>query len=166
MIKTNSKLENIISLNKENYEISLLKELSHEIMNFRDNFKSKIKYTYILSPWASSMFGFEIYEDKAYIGVPDILYDFFATIKIYLINYIQNEPCFFIIFDFGKDDKRHPVALRVYLRNERVKCLAKFNEVIFIKMDEHGNATPDYYEDEFTLQVKEVDGLDWESFGE
>lgn len=155
----------ILELNKDHYEINLLTELSHEISNFKEGFKGSVNHTFILAPWASSLFGFEIDNNKAYIGVPSIIYDNLSLSSLYLVNYIKNKPGIFVVFDLGGENKKRPVALRIHMRTKRVESLAKFKKITFIRMDLDGNAEPGFDEDEFELDFKEVKDLDWEYFG-
>lgn len=154
-----------LELNKDQPEISLLTELSHEISNFKSGFKGKMNHTFILGPWASSLFGFEINDNTAYIGVPKLIYSHLARTKVYLINYIKGQPGIFIVFDIGGEEKKRPVALRIHMRTERVKALTKFKKAVLIKMNNEGLAEPGFEEDEFELNIKEVKNLDWEYFG-
>lgn len=159
-----NKESKILELNKEHPEVALLIELSHEISNFKKGFKGKMNHTYILAPWASSLFGFEIDDNTAYIGVPSIIFDQLARTKLFLINYIKGKPGIFIVFDMGGEGKKRPVAIRVHMRAARVEALAKFKKATLIRMKKDGTAQSGYEEDEFELYLKPVTGLDWEYF--
>ena len=146
----------------ENREISLLAELSYEISNFKKGFKGSVKSTYILSPSGSSLFGLEIYNDELFLGVPSILWDDFMNLKWYLVNYINDVPGIFLVFDMGIEPKNKPVAIRVHLRTERVNILKKFRKINFIKINDKGEADLRTKHSSFKLPIKAVSGLDWE----
>lgn len=159
-----NKLNKILSLYNENKEISLLSELSYEISNFKKFFKGKVKSTYILSPSGSSLFGIDIYEDKLFLGVPDIIWDDFLNMRWYMCNFIKNTPGLFLVFDMGIEPNNRPVAIRIHTRSGYSEIFAKFKKIKFVKIDKHGIADLSGRHTSFTLRIKETDLLSWENF--
>lgn len=151
-----------LEINQKSHEVQLLTELAHELMNFQEGFKSTAKKTYILSPWASSLFGMEILNDKLYLGVPEFIYNILCRTRIYLVNYIRNTPGIFIVINAGNEPKCQPIAIRIYMRTSRIASLSLFKQMTFIKMNAQGEAIPGYNENEFVVDIKEVERLDWE----
>jgi len=164
-MKKNENIKTFIELNKNEPELKLMDKLSGEIMNLKKGNRISLKYTFILSPWASSLFGFEIYNEQPYIGVPSEIYDSLMSTRIFLINYIKGQPGIFIVFSMGTEKNKRPVALRIGMRSKRVEALSKFKAVKLIRMDNDLMAEPGFQEDEFKLGIRNVKGLDWESFG-
>lgn len=162
MLKSNE--IKILELNKNEPEVDLLLDLSHEISNFKSNFRSGLKHTFILSPWASSLFGLEISRGKAYIGVPEMIFKNLSRTRIYLANYIKGKPGLYIVIDMGGHENKRPVAIRIHVREKRIEALSKFKEIYLIKMNESGVAKPGYDEDQVKLLLREVKSLDWENF--
>lgn len=161
-MKKNNKLNKALRMYEQHREVSLLSELSYEISNFKSGFKGKVKSTYILSPSGSSLFGLEIYNGELYLGVPSILWDDFMNLRWYLVNYINDIPGLFLVFDMGVEPKNKPVAIRIHLRTERIKILKKFRKINLIKINEHGEADLKNKNSTFKLPIKPVKGLDWE----
>lgn len=155
-----------LDINQKNQEVQLLTELAHELMNFHDGFKSAAKKTYILSPWASSLFGMEILNDKLYLGVPEQIYSILCRTRIYLVNYIKNTAGIFVVINAGNEPKCQPIALRINMRSSRVASLALFKKMTFIKMNAQGESIPGFDENEFVVDIKEVQKLDWEYHGQ
>ena len=156
----------VFELNKKRPEINLLKELSADLSNFKNGFNANLKYTFILGPWSSSMFGLEIENKKIYLGVPEHLFQYMSKNNIYLINYIKGKPGIFLILYSGHEvNEGRPIALRIFMREKRVEALSKFKKITLLKMRSDGYADPGYMEAEFEVRIKEVSGLDWESFG-
>lgn len=144
-------------------EISLLSELSHEISNFSEKFKGKAKHTYILSPFASSLFSFNIMNDRVYVGVPEEVYELLIRVKWYTINLIDNRPGVFLIFDIGENGLRQPAAIRVFLREKQVKAISQFKTATFIRCDPNGSAFNETSLNSFNMPIRMVTKLDWEN---
>jgi hypothetical protein len=153
-----------LEINQKSHEVQLLTELSHEIMNFSEGFRSNAKKTFVLSPWASSLFGLEIFNGKIYLGIPAMLYDILCKTRIYNINYIKNSPGLFLIINIGSEPDCQPIALRVNVRSSRVSSAAMFKKITLIKMNTAGESIPGFDENEFELDIKSVEKLDWEKF--
>ena len=97
-----SKESKVFELNYRRPEINLLRELSGDISNFKKGFSANLKYTFILGPWSSSFFGFEIESNKGYLGVPDMIFNYISEGGVYLINYIKGIPGIFLFLYSGK----------------------------------------------------------------
>ncbi|MBP4081474.1 hypothetical protein [Aeromonas sp. MrichA-1] len=144
-------------------ERALLSELSYEISNFADDFKGKVRHTYILNPFASSLFCVNIVNERVMIGVPARIFELLIRVRWYVINVIKGKPGLFLVFEIGKDSHRHPAAIRVFLRTKQADAVSMFKEATFIKCDEKGLPFEETRENYFILPIKTETRLQWES---
>lgn len=152
----------VFKINANNHELKLLSELSHEIANFKPAFKGKVKHTYILDPAASSTFGFDIFYGRPFLGVPDMLFDLFMSMRWYVCNTVENQPGLFLVYDMGVPPNNHAVGIRIHLRSARARALEQFSSLTLIRMRQDGSAYHESIENAFDLPVKKVNGLLWE----
>lgn len=163
MIEQAEKIHNkVFKTHSNNHELKLLSELSHEISNFKSSFKGKVSHTYVLDPSASSMFGFDIFYGRPFLGVPDLIFDLFMSMRWYVCNTIQGQPGLFLVYDMGVPPNNHAVALRIHLRSARARALEQFSNITLIRMRQDGSAFHESLENAFDLPVKSVSGLLWE----
>jgi hypothetical protein len=156
------KLESVMKRNPLNHEVHLLAELAHELANFGSGKKINLKHTYVASTYLSSCFAYDIVDGKAYMGIPDELFDVFLKIRWYVVHFIRNTPGIFLVFDMGNKPNNHPVSIRFFLRRSRVNSLLNFKKIRLVRMNSMGEASLNSLDDFFDLDVREVDRLEWE----
>lgn len=147
---------------KEHFTISLLNELSPFFVNLS---KSKLKYTLLLEPYFSSTIGFEIIDGRLCIGFPEKIYTLMTGIGFFGLVYIPNHSAFFLVIDFGEGKRQpYPIALRMYLRKERVNLLDDFRFAHIVRMDETMEFDLRMKSDNFTLPLRKEKELVWEKY--
>ncbi len=151
-----------LQLNKASHELALLVQLSPDISNFNDGFKGDVRHTYVLGPWMSSMFGFEIDSGEALLGVPRAIYDLLKPLRIYGIEYIKDRPGIFLLFELASGSAKRPIAIRIYMRSKRVMALGSFPTVSVVPMDESGAARLPPDKAPMRLSIKQAQSLHWE----
>lgn len=147
---------------KSHQECSLLLEIYHLISNFDGDFRSKLNHTIVISPVGSAAVGFDIYNDKAILGVNAKLFDLFLEIRWYGINIIKDHPAMFWVADFGNKPKNHPVALRFNMRRARANSLSEFKEAMIVRLNNENMFEPPNTLNSFTLPITIKTKLDWE----
>jgi hypothetical protein len=140
----------------------MLSELAYDVMNIRRGFKGRLKNTVVLSPWASSMFGFEITEKQPFIGIPSHLYGFLEQAAIYNVSAIEGSPGIYIVLAGGAGEKKRKIALRIYLRAQRVKTLLRFENITLIPMSSEGFAYLEPCDEPMVLPIQKIESLVWE----
>lgn len=149
-------------LNIERPEGKMLLELTPEIANFRKNFKGDLAHTYILTPYGSSMFGFDIHDDTPYLGVPEKLFDLFLGISFESVTLQKGKPGVYLVFFLGERNKGKRTAVRIFLRSRRVVALDKYKEINIIKMNSSGEASFSDQQGIFEMKVSNINCLNWE----
>jgi hypothetical protein len=148
--------------NKDNFTISLMHELSPYFVNLG---RGKLKYTFLLEPYFSSTIGFEVFDGKLCIGMVEPLFNLMAEIRFFGIAYIPNHSAMFFLIDFGTgENDSHPIALRTYLRKERVKLLENFSMVHVVKMKESKEFNIHSRHDCFKLPLRKERRISWEDY--
>lgn len=155
------KLESLIN-NLDTQEIRLINELSHEISNFKTGFKGLARKTLVLSPWASSLFGIELFQKKIYLGAPELIYEMLSRSRIYSAYFIKGRPGLFLVMESSNTKESKPIAIRIHVRSARIESLSKFKKITIIRMNSQNTATVGYDDREFTIEIKEAEGLIWE----
>jgi hypothetical protein len=148
--------------NKDNHVITLIHELSPYFVNLG---KGKLKYTYLLEPYFSSTLGFEVFDGKLCLGIPNMLFDIMTEIRFFGIAYIPEHSAIFFLVDFGVDEGRsHPIAFRTYLRRERVALLDSFKLINLVRMSENKTFELSSRRDAFKLPLRKERRITWEDY--
>lgn len=152
----------IKQLNLENnFEAKLLLELSPEISNFRKGFKGRLTYTYVLTPYGSSMFDVDILNGEVLLAVPESLYKILYQIPINNISIIKNKPGIYLVYRLGQGDLSHDISIRIHVRRRRVNVLMKFKEIRLVPITPLGEVI-DGYDDKYMLKLSAIKALTWE----
>ncbi|MND33750.1 hypothetical protein D3C87_849040 [compost metagenome] len=143
-------------------ERDLLIELSFEISNFSDKFKGKVQHTYVLSPFASSLFEPRIVGSEVYVGVPERIFDLMTQVKWYTVSLIAKTAGMFLVFEMGKGEKKHPAAIRVFLRSKQADAISCFDKITFLCCHPNGEPFELSRRRCFDLPIKKEKELAWE----
>lgn len=148
--------------NKDKYVLALIHELSPYFVNLG---KGKLKYTFLLEPYFSSTIGFEVFDGKLCMGVPEELYAIMKEIRFFGVSYIPKHSAIFLTIDFGSESSNsHPIAFRIYLRKQRVELLEKFKFINIVRMDETKEFNIHSRRDTFRLMLRKERRLLWEEY--
>ncbi|MFS1426297.1 hypothetical protein LMH73_003680 [Vibrio splendidus] len=152
----------IFELYPENQELVLLDTLSHEFQNFKNNFKSKLKHTFVLTPSASAMFPVEIHDGKPVMGVPDVIFEIFMDVRWYVVNIIADSNGLFLTFEIGVPPASHPAAIRIYKRKVETLAFSRYKRMGFIRINNKGETfgldSKNYFERPIAIKKS----IDWE----
>lgn len=153
---------NEVIASKDKYTIALMHELSPYFVNLG---VGRLKYTYLLEPYLSSSIGFEIFDGKLCMGIPEKLYMLMAEIRFFGVSYIPSHSAIFLVIDVGSEQgMSHPIALRLYLRKERVDLLPKFKFINLVRMDDSRRFNINSRKDTFKLPLRKERRLSWEEY--
>ena len=142
--------------------VSMIQSLTHGISNFTPGARmSKVKNTFILSPWASSMFGLEIEHGQAYLGVQREFFPGMLITSWFTAAILDNQPGLFLVFA-GGGSKIKPQALRIFFRQERIRLLYNIKSLKIVSINGDGNRLLPSNVTEFTLPIKRIARPDWE----
>ncbi len=153
---------NKVIANKDKYVVALIHELAPYFVALGRN---KLKYTFLLEPYFSSTIGFEIFDGRLCIGIPEKLYYIMAEVRFFGISYIPEHAALFFLVDLGSESGRsHPMAFRIYLRKERVKLLENFRFANIVRMGEDKKFNINSRNDTFKLILRKERKLVWEDY--
>lgn len=144
-------------------EMAFLDMVAHELENFRPGFAPKfrkIKKTFILSTVMSACFGIEIEGDRAFIGVPKVLFDSLFSSRIDSICTIKNQAGIFIILTVGP--LQEIAAIRIFCTKKRAELVSKCDQALVMAIDESGQALPASERNLFELPIITKQGIEWE----
>lgn len=147
-------------LSIKNSEAIFLLELSPEINNFKPTFKGDLHNTYILSPYGSSMFGFDISNNEPYLGVPEKLFFIMLDMGLEGLFLEYNKPGIYLLFNLGEGVKKRRVAIRIFLRRRRVNALYEYPSIVIAPMNIDGALSG--AAEPFSLDVFKDGCLQWE----
>lgn len=143
-------------------EIKFLDRMAHEITNLSESYNGKLKRTFLLSSWASSLFSIEIANRQVYLGAPDELYEILSRCRIFSAYFIHNQPGIFIVMDAADSGTSIPIAIRIHVRLKTIKAIAMFNKLSVIKMNEDLSSITGFDRSEFKIDLKGIDTPEWE----
>tara|TARA_B100000749_G_C18448826_1_gene475383 strand:+ start:5860 stop:6315 length:456 start_codon:yes stop_codon:yes gene_type:complete len=144
------------------YAFEFLREISPSLVNVGKHGRNP--HTFIASPYLSGCIGFDSWDGKLYMGIPDALFVKIQKLRIYSISYIPKHPCFFLVFDMDKADKtNHPFAIRFYLRPKLASLLSHFQKIHLVKINDNGEFRT-MKSQQIPLPLREVDHLEWEDY--
>ncbi len=145
-------------------EETLLVNLGHEIMNFRPGFpKSKLKNTFVLSPYGSAMFGLMPKNDQVYLGIPRRFYERFREAKWLYIAKVKGEAGLYLVMQIGMGSSAQPVAIRLFVRSRRLEALTdKLKGFRAVPMNREGITRENDLLQGFSLKYIVVDNYPWE----
>ncbi len=143
------------------YVFEFLREISPSLVAL--NRKSKLKYTFLASPYLSSSMAVDVFNDRLHLGVPEHIFNSMYKLRIFSLSYIKGKSSIFIVFEvetFG-NEKTHPFALRFYIRNELIDIIDKYQKIDIVKMNVDGTFSK-RKGSSFTILTREVEELEWE----
>lgn len=149
--------------NSKSEEIKFLDRMAHEITNLDDSYRGKLKRTFLLSTWASSLFSIEIANKQAYLGAPEELYEILSRCRIFSAYFIHNQPGLFIIMDAADSGDSIPIAIRIHVRLKVIRSIGMFKKLNVIKMDKDMSSITGFDRSEFKIDLKGIDTPEWEN---
>jgi len=148
--------------NKDEHVVRFIHEVSPYMSNVG---RGKLKYTYILEPFFSSVIGFEVFDGKLCIGVPEHLYMIMKEMRFFGAAYIPHHNALFFMVDFGTSaGSSHPLAFRIHLRKERVALLENFVFAHIVRMGEDKVFEMNSRRDVFKIPLRKEYRLSWEDY--
>lgn len=146
------------------HEHTVLLNLGHEIVNFRAGFpRSKLKHTFVLTPYGSGMFGLMPQSEKLYMGIPRRLYDTFKMPRWKYAARVKNQPGLFLVMQIG-DEKSSPLAgLRIFIRSKRLSAMDEsIKQLRVVPMSKEGISREDDLLMGFNIPFRILDDFEWE----
>lgn len=140
----------------------LLQSLGHEIANFQPGFKGTAKKTYIISPYATEMFGLDILDREPVLGVPEKFYRNFMNIPWEYAAWIRGAAGIFFITSIGTKTAHERVGFRLSVRKRRSLAIGRFRELRLVELNKAGEITQSAMNSSFTVPLKEISRLEWE----
>lgn len=160
-IPTVKNLIRLSNLDIDSSEAKVLLELSPEISNFRPGFKGDFRKTFILTPYGSAMFGFDIIKGVPILGVPTKLYDLFQDISFDGVYIQPGKPGIYLSFCVKRKNKKDDkIAVRIFLRKRRVAALNNYKKIRILGIDNAGVVMEEI--DPFDIALRNQDCFIWE----
>lgn len=146
------------------HEHTMLLNLGHEIINFRTGFpRSKLKHTFVLTPYGSGMFGLMPKSEKLYMGVPRRFYDLFKMPRWKYAAKVKNQPGLFLVMQIGDGSKSPLAGLRIFIRSKRLAAMDEsIKQLRVVPMNKDGISREDDLLMGFNIPFRVLDDFEWE----
>lgn len=107
------------------------------------------------------MFGLEIVQQQAFLGLPQKLHRIAQSMSFVDISIVDDIAGLFIVFVLGQEEGKHACALHLNLSKMKITALKSLKSIKILGMDSQGRQTSKPSEC-IVLPVKLKQRLEWE----
>ncbi|MEZ8292787.1 hypothetical protein AB6D11_02920 [Vibrio splendidus] len=137
--------------------------MSHELLNFHNLYRGRLRYTYVVTPSASACFGVTANEGKLYLGVPNSLHGSFKLLKLIKLCIIEGGAGIHLQFFAGSRHKGKEHSLRIYQTKHIIDAIKNYNEITVVPFGKGGVVNDkDLTKDIIKLPIELVQEMYWE----
>lgn len=147
----------------ESSDMKIISDMSHELLNFHNLYRGKLKHTFVVTPSASACFGVKANQGDLYLGVPNTLYDSIKRLKLLKLCIIKGGSGLHLQFFAGSRQKGKEHSLRIYQTKNITNAVSSHKEIIMVPFGKGGVVNDeDLTKDIIKLPIELVETMYWE----